>query len=48
MRIEGTLSVQHQRRVDLVAVFTSIHRSSQKARSPKFSGSQLRAVALLK
>jgi hypothetical protein len=48
MRIEGTLAVQHQRRVDLLAVFTSIHRSLQKALSRKFSGSQLRAVALLK
>jgi hypothetical protein len=48
MGIEGTLTVQHLRRVDLVAVFTSIHRSSQKERSPTFSGSQLRAVALRK
>jgi hypothetical protein len=48
MRIEGTLAMQDLRRVDLLVVFTSIHRSSQKERSRKFSGSQLRAVALLK
>jgi hypothetical protein len=43
MRIEGTLTVQHQRRVDLLAVFTSIHRSSQKERSRKLA----RTLALL-
>jgi hypothetical protein len=48
MRIEGTLTVQHLRRVDLLVVFTSIHQSAQKALSRRFSGSQLRAVALLK
>jgi hypothetical protein len=35
MQIEGTLTVQHPRRVDLLAVFTTIHISSQKGNSPK-------------
>jgi hypothetical protein len=43
MRIEGMLTVQHLRRVDLVAMFTSIHRSSQKERSRNFA----RTLALL-
>jgi hypothetical protein len=40
MRIEVTLAVQHLRRVDLLVVFTSIHRSSQKVNSASFALTQ--------
>jgi hypothetical protein len=36
MRIEGKLAVQHARRVDLLAVFTSTHISSQNFPSANF------------